>query len=372
MRAFPLGLVLAAGAALLPCGAAAQTGPSPDCRDARGVDRCVAEERRRVLELFGAPPIEELQASGAQVRRAFFIDDYGRPVVAVTFVRAPGTDAKVAISTPTGPTSGMGARVEATLALSDWEELVERSTYFHRALLPELRPTEPTDEDPIVVCSHGWGTYVEANDPASLDSGQPSGIRRRAESSCDRGLTSDFAFWMATYAVSKLPYCSDLAEYDFAPTLLAQCARFTGDRGAAAELFGALRRRGGGQALQETVAPLFAHDAQLEWEGLRVENGSPQTWRARTMGDRGRSSYFQWSAHGETAERVRTSGFLERWQDEPGGRSSLWRAPVEMVWERRLGSFEIKRAVVGRFERIEGRCPPGLLTGAERANNCVW
>jgi hypothetical protein len=48
-------------------------------------------------------------------------------------------------------------------------------------------------------------------------------------------------------------------------------------------------------------------------------------------------------------------------------------APVELVMTQRPGeNFAIATARVGAFERVEGICPPGLLTGARQANNCRW
>jgi hypothetical protein len=244
--------------------------------------------------------------------------------------------------------------------------VIDRSSFFHRALPPEPEP-ERTNGD-ITVCSHGWGTYVESSDPRELDSWRPAGVRQRAESNCDQGLTSHFAFWAARFAVSKLPYCSDLSDRNSgSPRLLATCAGFSGDRVAAADLY--RHHAAAPQNVREDPAVFFRDDAQFEWEGNRVERDAAQVWRSRISGAAG-SSYYQRTAHGETSERIRTTGVLERRQDESGGEPSLWRAPVQMTWEHAHGSFQVTRAVIGKFERVVGRCPSGLLTGAEQASNC--
>jgi hypothetical protein len=54
--------------------------PRNDCRDDSGLDRCDPENQRVMRSLYGAPAIEELAASGAEIRRAFFVDGYGKDV----------------------------------------------------------------------------------------------------------------------------------------------------------------------------------------------------------------------------------------------------------------------------------------------------
>lgn len=45
-----------------------------DCFDDDMNNRCDAESRRQMRTRFGVPSIEELNDSGAQVRRVFFVD----------------------------------------------------------------------------------------------------------------------------------------------------------------------------------------------------------------------------------------------------------------------------------------------------------
>lgn len=80
--------------------AAAQGRVPPGCSDDQGTDRCSAEEQRRVLELFGGKPIEEHARAGDQVRRSFYVDGYGRDLLAIVFIRAPGQDPTVQVHFP--------------------------------------------------------------------------------------------------------------------------------------------------------------------------------------------------------------------------------------------------------------------------------
>lgn len=101
MHTFLLGIFLVSIAMLVSTPeAAGQSRVAPECSDDNGVDRCSAEQHRRVLDLFGLNPIEEHVRAGDQVRRAFYVDGYGGDLLALSFVRAPGRDPRFTSTFP--------------------------------------------------------------------------------------------------------------------------------------------------------------------------------------------------------------------------------------------------------------------------------
>ena len=348
---------------------------SDPCRREDEETACFVAHEEEFLDIYGLAKASDLVAQGTQVRRAMFIDGYGRNTVAVEFRRLPGRDPSVAIYLPR-PDTGQGLAapaLEAAVPLSEWEAVGERGGFFDRRLVPDETPSEPGS---IRICSHAWVYFVESTDPTERDARKR--IRRRVENACAQGLTEDYAIFLTEVAVRLIPACAAL-DADFhrnAATILNVCGRFTGDRVAAAQAYNSVAElRGGGHGDQLPLLRRLFYGTVLDWNGERIERGVAEAWLARTSGE-APAGYFTVSVHGESARRVRMTGRLERWESPGVGSNApsvLWRAPVEFVWSLNdVSTFSIERATVGRFERVEGICPPGLLTGAERANNCRW
>ena len=108
MRGFRFVSLLFAITAAAPV--AAQRPVDRNCSDDRGVDRCSEEQQRRTRQLFSVRSIEEHGAAGDQVRRVFYVDGYGRDVVLIALVRAPGRTRSSRFTSPDGRSMGQRRR----------------------------------------------------------------------------------------------------------------------------------------------------------------------------------------------------------------------------------------------------------------------
>ena len=108
--------------------------PAGDCHDDRLVDRCSAEQQRRVRELFGVGTIEAHRDAGDQVRRAFYVDGYGRDVVAIVFIRPKGGDPALSVHFPREENGRRPEPLRVPVPAAAWQEAIERSAHFDRAL----------------------------------------------------------------------------------------------------------------------------------------------------------------------------------------------------------------------------------------------
>lgn len=364
-------MMFAAGLALALTDAAAadQGRGSRDPCDIEGREtECYLAHERESLDIYGLAPAAELAAAGTEIRRVMFIDGYGRNLVAVEFRRAAGTPPQVRVHLPRGRSAAGAAEPDLTnpVMFRDWQSLAERGQLFDRAL-----PARATTEDgQITICSHGWIYLVEYTDPQA--EGARERIRRRVESACTHGTTADYASFLAEVAVSAIPGCAalDADNHRNDATILSVCARFTGDTISAAQAHNAIAElRGGGHPDHLPLLTSIFRNARLDWQGEPILRGAPAAWLARTSGD-SRASFFPGAVHGESARRVRMNGELQRWIDRDG-RSVLEVAPVELIWSQSPPElWAVERATVHPFFQVPGICPPGLLTGAERANNC--
>jgi hypothetical protein len=356
---------------------------SDPCRREGDETACFLAHEEEFLDIYGLAKAADLVAQSTQVRRAMFIDGYGRNSAAVEFRRVAGHDPSVAVYLPR-PDAEQGLAMpalEVPIPLTEWEATSARGRLFHRRLVGEDPPREEAEgEDPpreeaegeetIRLCIHAWVYFVEVTDPWERDTQRR--LRRRVQDASDDRLVKEYAIFLSEAAVRLIPACAalDPDNYRNAATILTVCGRFTGDRLAAAETYERIMELWNADDDSElrVLRQLF-HNSVLVWDGETIERGVPEAWHARTSGT-APASYFTSSVHGESARRVRMIGMLERWE-HAGENEILWRAPVEFIWALNdVSSFSIERATVGRFERVEGVCPPGLLTGAERANNC--
>ncbi len=225
-----------------------------DCRDDSGTDRCSAEARERAHARYAIASPDEMLAEGATVRRALFVDGYGRDVAAVTFVRRRGAGPRVEIAVPQDGDAAEAAPLSAPIDDTTWSRVLRASAYFDRTLVD--RPGEDG-----VICLHGWmatgegvdaprvnqnvvaGTGSEglARDPSlPVQAPMTEGITRTAtQSACEDGLVLTYAFELARIALAALPQCATLDVRDFRneATLLAACARLRGDRLVAGEAY---------------------------------------------------------------------------------------------------------------------------------------
>jgi hypothetical protein len=295
---------------------------------------------------FRVAPIEEHQKRGEQVRRVLMFGRGGAPRIAVTFIRSPGQSPKIVATTPAERGGEASTSIETPLSAEEWEEVIERSQHFHRTLAPE-----PTEMRGIIVCSDGTPVVAEASDPRSPDAYSDAPLRRRAEHDCF-GLTEAFENWAADFALARFPECAWLRVHGLAANILAACARFSGDKVAAAQAYNMVREWPELSEPEHLAAfrNHFVLGARLIWNGETVAGDAAEAWLARTSGEDG-GSYLHTSAHGESAYRVRTRGILQRWQGD-----RRWIAPVEMAWETSTVGARVRRVEVGAFKPMGPIC----------------
>ncbi|MES2986909.1 MAG: hypothetical protein V4808_03290 [Pseudomonadota bacterium] len=333
----------------IPAMASAQAGraaPAADCGDDNGVDRCDAAQQAKTRALFGAATIDQMQADGAQVLRAFFVNGYGRDEAHVAFVRPKGGDAEVIVTLP-ALDAAKGSAMRAAVSLAIWDRLFARARYFDRDLVPL-----PADKDEIVMCLHSWVATVEA---ASEKQGAHGGARRKTQDACGGGLAMDLAFEMADAAVELMPACALLnaEQHRNAVTRLDACAQLSGDRAAAALAMNQYNRRGFSNPQPGMTMPisfLFYDRAEIDWPGELTVRGNSEATAAWV--DRMQKRHF-WvrRAIGETPDRVRIEGVLQDWGAGDSSRQS--RADAVMIWTRENGfDFRMRSLKVSAFKPL--------------------
>ena len=347
MRAFRLGFALAAGA--VPIGitpAVAQSRLTSDCGDDRGVDRCSADVHRRVLDLYGLQPIEAHARAGDQVRRVIYVDGYGRDMVAIAFVRAPGRDPAVSVHFPREDGS-LPPPLTASVPTNVWAQVLERSVHFDRDLVP-LKPQ--ADQGVISMCLHAWVYTVEATEQGPRED-DGLRVRRKVQDACANGLAEEYANTLPGFALPLFPACAalDREQHRNVATLLNECRKLGGDRLAAAEAFNLLSRLDDGSE----VYGVFGQRATVDWTGERT-SGSTQAvvaaW-SRGMANPERATLYIGRVTGERADHVRAEGELVRYVDGAGDTRVLMTAPVtfELTDIRDGQGVRVTRATVGAF-----------------------
>lgn len=343
-------LILQIAALASAAAAPAQARPDPNCSDDRGADRCAAQQQARTRALFGLRSIEQHRDAGDQVRRVFYVDGYGRDMIAIAFVRAPGREPMAQIHFPRREGQRATPPLEAPVSHTVWGEMLRRSANFDRSYTP--RPQNPEE---VSICLHSWVYTVEANDPARTNLARAS-LRRKTEDSCQRGPAVEFAADLQRAALPLFPHCDrlDPGQHRNPAAQLAACAALTGDRMAAAEVMnrlGAFRRARGTQDGQ-LLAGLFAQRARIDWNGVRSDPNDlyqGNFWLARMAAD-GAPGFYHDRVEGLAADRVRVTGTLQRSTDGPA--ASHFRAPVEMIWVFGPSQeFQVDSATVGAWER---------------------
>lgn len=305
-------------------------------------------------------PIEAHRDAGDQVRRAFYVDGYGRDVVAIAFVRSPGRDPEVRIHFVREEAAPDLAPIVAPVPADVWDLLIERSEHFDRALVPLPQPPAANE---IVICMHSWVFTVEAADPAMYE-GEPATIRRRTEDACENGLTEAYAAEIYRAALPLFPYCArlDARQYRTPANQLASCGVLTGDRSAAAMVMNAvdpLRRARGPDDLAE-IAVLFDHRSRVTWNGEPNPTGglddAARYFLTRLAESRADYVYVE-RVDGERSDRVRLlGGLVRRAEQEEEDGDLVQRATVEMVWEEEHDDhFLIREARIGPFETLPSR-----------------
>jgi hypothetical protein len=309
---------------------AAGAARSADCRDDNGVDRCAGAQQARTRALYGVAPVEQLDAEGTQLIRAFFVNGFGGDEAHVAFARPRGGDPEMIVTVPdSDPAKRIGMR--AAVPLATWNRLLARARYFDRDLAPL-----PTDKNEVPLCLHSWVVTVEAAGPRQ---GMRGGVRRKTQDACGEGMAVDLAFEMADAAVELLPPCALLnpEQHRNAVARLGACAQLGGDRVAAAlamNQFNSNWFRNPKQGMAMFIAYLFYDQAEMEWSGEPIVRGGIAS--AAAWVDHMQNRHFRVArAIGETPDRVRIEANL---QDRSSEKSNEWqRADAVQIWTRENG-----------------------------------
>lgn len=324
---------------------------APDCRDDRLTDRCAEAEQRRMRALYGLRPIEEHRDAGDQVRRVFYVDGYGRDVIAIAFVRARGHEPVARVYFPRRDGEPAPAPFEAPVPQAAWDDLIFHSALFERQLVPV-----PLPDNVIPICMHSWVYTVEASDPARSQY-EPATIRRATHNSCGASLAQAFAIEAQRAALPLFPACNrlDPEQHRNPASQLAACRILSGDRMAAAEvlnLAGPFHR----VSTREEAGLIygrFAYDATVDWNGTRnTGRGSAMAfWIERVLAEDRPSLFFE-SVEGISADEVRLKAIFHRVVYDSSGRQvRRERADVELLWDRFQGVvWQIERATVSPWQ----------------------
>lgn len=211
------------------------------CSDDAGNDRCEATAIATQNRLFGLPSVADLVADGTQVRRAIFVDGYGRDLLAISFIRPRGREPMVELRRPRQPELTSLAPLDPRI----WQRSIDAGTVFDRELVPLPAPAD----DSIAICLHAWSMRAEAGDPVRQRFNGirmvdiPAVTRSRVQGGCAEGLASAYAFALADLAIEALPLCQliDPAQQRNNVTRLSACMSFSGDRAAAANVYNAAK-----------------------------------------------------------------------------------------------------------------------------------
>lgn len=158
-----------------------------------------------VRALYAAPPIEELQRRGVQVRRIYFLDLVGRipadrrghdtQAGMISIERMAG-EAPRLIYYPARRQGIVVTPLAAGLSAADWDRVIAGTGHVQGWTV-----------DGGDICLHGWDLLVEAADP-----GAP--VERRQERTCYAGRALWFATLTARLAVDVLQPCGTLPRDD--------------------------------------------------------------------------------------------------------------------------------------------------------------
>lgn len=304
---------------------------SEGCRDDRGVDRCAAEQQARTRELYGVKSIEEHAKAGDQVRRVFYVDGYGRDLLAISFLRASGEEPTVFVHFPRRAEEPVRPPLRAAVPHAVWTDVLRLSELFDRRLAPKAKEVPE-------ICLHSWVYTVEANDPKRANL-SPASLRRATEDACADGLVEAFAREAEKAALPLFPHCDRLDPklHRNPATQLFNCRILAGDRMAAAEVLNSAEkiRRARTSEDRDDLGGLFAHRTIIDWQGERIVADSfraPAIWTSR-LEQSGNVALYVHGVTGLAADRAKLTGRLfRRVEPSVNGRPADYVAPVEMTW----------------------------------------
>jgi hypothetical protein len=312
---------------------------SEDCRDDRGNDRCASDIQKKMRSSYGLDDAESLMAAGVTVRRAMYVDGYGRDVIAISFVRKPGASPFVEIRSPCAGQEDCPIPVSTVVSPKLWGKVIEQSQNFEQKLASELA-SDPTGKDaPITICVHSWVVVAEAIDAPAINQSVSSqemtkgALRRDTEDSCTKGLAVPYSFQLAERALESLPECSglDLDRFRNIPMLLATCNQLRGDRLAAADAYALVRDLNN-----------VDWDKPADFQGFFALHARSRM--AAFARDLGKGKLYLRTPHATDPDNANVKGEVAFYDSES---DTTTRAPVALTLAREYGDFKIVDYNVG-------------------------
>lgn len=312
----------------------------------------------------GAPPIStpvcssftasarsrSTPAPGDEVRRVFYVDGYGRDMVAISFVRTAGRDPMLQVHFPRREGEQAAELATAPVSAATWRRAVSRSVHFDRELAPVA-----AGSGEISICLHGWVYTAEAVDRPQAPRGEPK-TRRKVQNACQDGLVYPFANEMADLALEQLPHCGalDPEQHRNNVAILNACRLLEGDRMTAAQGLNVVSRlRSIDREDRAALNLVFDYRAVLDFAGQHLGGGggsAADAWLQQASGS-GVSHFYVSRVVGERSDRVRAEGRVVRYVDQPGGESQRLEAPATLVLGTGSGAtLAVERATVGAFK----------------------
>ena len=321
------------------------------CADDSGVNRCDADQRQRMFERYSLPSLALAMGDNQTIIRIFYIDGYGRDLVAITFVRdGNGTD-RTSIAYPSDGAGALNEALNAPFPAAAWSDLRQRA----EPLFANPETSERKASEPPSICLHGWMFDLESADRARSDNSVHA--RKRIVHACDDQMVPRFALDAAAVALEQFPACAalDPAQYRHAPSRLSACRLLNGNQLEAASVMnrGSKFRmiKDGADAVK--LADMFTSDANILWNGRSSANENAASfWARHAGGPRGWTNLNVKSITGVEKGEVTLTGMLSRSIDtDRGAATGSETADVEQIWIRgQDGKFRVRHAEVSGWK----------------------
>lgn len=304
---------------------------------------CVTRMTERV-SLYGLPTIERRLADYSQSTRIFVIDDYGRDVVGIEFLRPAQSDPRLEIAFPQKNLARKLPNISIPIPESAFADVVQQGRYVTRSLVPV--PEKKSDDGSITICMHPWSIYTEIVDPGDRET--PPAIRRRMENTCDDNLLTPFGFRVAEKAGDLIPWCSLLNKAAWnAAELLLVCRSLEGDRSAAAHVRNRLDEMTRYiSSNSDSVRWLFAIQPEIIWNGQKIARADGKAFAAKLNESGDRLFLGTETVRGLAGDRATSHGYLQRNTD-----TGYEFADIDLVWTVEGDEIVIGEANVGPFLR---------------------
>jgi len=316
--------------------------PTTDpCRDDAGNNRCLPAEQEKMRKLYRVEPINAFVAGTS--RRLFYVDGYGRDVIAIHFLQMPGRDPMLTVHFPKPPGEEAVAPLQTLLAAEQWQTVIDASEHFDRKFA-STQPIKGSDEeDAISICLHSWAYWAEATDPGTKS-------RSVTDDACNDSPVELYAWAVVKLARSLFPQCAMLdPQYSRNDaTLLKTCQGLSGDRIAAAEVWnrGKSFRSIDSAETYGGIDDFSDYDVTLDYNGSVTKGKAAYAMWKSIFAEKRRPNFYYGSIKGIDEKTVIVSGELYLAGDDDMGQT----ADVVMRWKKDGNVFSIETIKIGPYK----------------------